>query len=185
MILEEKKIKLKDGTIVTLRSPVKEDAKELLAMMAKGAGETDFLLSTANDFLKMSVEHEEQWIEDGLQSDDCTIIGIIDDRIISCCSINFLMGHEKTRHRAAIGITILKDYWNKGLGSALFEELIVMGKAHEGTRQIELGVISDNKRAYHLYEKFGFEKTGIQPRALLLKDGTYLDEVMMTLFLDK
>lgn len=44
-----------------------------------------------------------------------------------------------------------------------------------GFEQLELGVYSDNVRAIHLYEKFGFERYGIQPRAFKLKDGTYRD----------
>ena len=38
---------------------------------------------------------------------------------------------------------------------------------------------SDNARAIHLYEKVGFERYGIQPRAFKLKDGTYRDEIIM------
>ena len=38
---------------------------------------------------------------------------------------------------------------------------------------------SDNSRAIHLYEKFGFERYGIQPRAFKLKDGTSRDEIIM------
>lgn len=48
-----------------------------------------------------------------------------------------------------------------------------------GFEQLELGVYSDNARAIHLYEKFGFERYGIQPRAFKLKDGTYRDEIIM------
>lgn len=42
-----------------------------------------------------------------------------------------------------------------------------------------LTVRSDNARAIHLYEKVGFERYGIQPRAFKLKDGTYRDEIIM------
>lgn len=46
-------------------------------------------------------------------------------------------------------------------------------------RAVGAGVYSDNARAIHLYEKFGFERYGIQPRAFKLKDGTYRDEIIM------
>ena len=48
-----------------------------------------------------------------------------------------------------------------------------------GFEQLELEVYSDNSRAIHLYEKFGFERYGIQPRAFKLKDGSYRDEIIM------
>lgn len=48
-----------------------------------------------------------------------------------------------------------------------------------GFEQLELGVFEDNTEAIHIYEKFGFQKYGVQPRAFKLKDGTYRDEIIM------
>ena len=48
-----------------------------------------------------------------------------------------------------------------------------------GFELLELGVFEDNEPAIHLYEKLGFVKYGIQPRAFKLKDGTYRDEIIM------
>ena len=45
--------------------------------------------------------------------------------------------------------------------------------------QLELTVFADNERAIRLYEKAGFVKTGVLPRAYRLKDGSYHDEVQM------
>ena len=52
------------------------------------------------------------------------------------------------------------------------------GERKGGSEKVEL-VYSDNARAIHLYEKFGFERYGIHPRAFKLKDGTYRDEIIM------
>ena len=86
--------------------------------------------------------------------------------------------HIKYRHRAVMGISVRKEYWGCGLGSYLMQLAIDQTRAN-GFEQLELGVYSDNSRAIHLYEKFGFERYGIQPRAFKLKDGTYRDEIIM------
>lgn len=63
-------------------------------------------------------------------------------------------------HRGEIGIGIKKSAWGLGIGSMLMEKLLdfAFNKAH--TEIISLEVRSDNKRAIHLYEKYGFQKVG-------------------------
>lgn len=58
-------------------------------------------------------------------------------------------------------------------------ELALEQAWENGFEQLELGVFSDNERAIRLYEKYGFQKTGVSPRAFKLKDGTYRDEILM------
>ena len=77
-----------------------------------------------------------------------------------------------------MGISVRQEYSGYGLGSLMVDIAVKQAKEN-GFEQIELGVFSDNNKAIHLYEKFGFEKYGIQPRAFKLKDGTYRDEVIM------
>ena len=68
---------------------------------------------------------------------------------------------------------------NKGIGAKLVEDsLSVAGKL--GFRIMQFNaVVQENASAIHLYEKVGFERYGIQPRAFKLKDGTYRDEIIM------
>ena len=183
MIFETKERILKDNTKVILRSPVLEDAKALLDFMRVTAAETDFLLSSGEDFNKATVENEEQWIKSHTEGDACIILAFKDGKIIGNCGIEF-MRNTKAKHRGNIGITISKEYWNKGLGTILFEEMLEIARKRPGTEQIELGVISSNERALHLYKKFGFKEVGLRPRALKLKDGSYLDEIKMVKYLD-
>lgn len=58
-------------------------------------------------------------------------------------------------------------------------ETAVAQARENGFEQIELSVFEDNARAIHLYEKLGFQRFGIQPRAYKLKDGSYRDEIIM------
>lgn len=48
-----------------------------------------------------------------------------------------------------------------------------------GAKQVELTVMSENKRAISLYERQGFIAVGRMPNAYLMKDGSFCDEISM------
>ena len=83
--------------------------------------------------------------------------------------------HIKYRHRAGMGISIVRSHWGCGLGRFLMQLAVEQARAL-GFEQLELGVYP---RAIHLYEKGGFERYGVLPHAFKLKDGTYRDEILM------
>ena len=181
MIYEEKEFTVKDGTKVTVRTPSKDDAADLLDFIKTICGQTDFLLSSPEDFNR-SVESEAEFIETMRTGRDWLLVACVGGKIIGDCSLAFNR-HLKDRHRSSVGIGIDREYWNRGIGSLFFDILIDIAKNTKGIEQMELGVIDKNERAKHLYEKKGFVKTGSIPHALKLKDGTYFDEEMMTKFL--
>ena len=85
----------------------------------------------------------------------------------------------KTKHRAIVAIALLSEYWNQGIGTRMFQELIRLAESREDVLQMELEFVEGNARARHLYEKMGFRITGVHPSAIRLKDGTLLNEYMM------
>jgi len=181
MIYPKTEFVLKNGLKVTLKTPEKADAEKLLSFIRTLAGQTDYLLSSPEDF-QFSVEREESFLE-SFQNSKNWLIAVYDgDKVIADCNLDFYT-HVKDRHRGSVGIGVEQSYWGMGIGSLLFDELIRLAKETEGMEQLELGVISANQRAKHLYEKKGFVSTGKIPRALKCKDGTYYDEELMTKFL--
>ena len=52
-----------------------------------------------------------------------------------------------------------------------------------GLRVLTLTAFASNKRAIHVYEKAEFLQTGLIPKKLL-KQGKYVDEVIMTKLLE-
>ncbi len=85
----------------------------------------------------------------------------------------------KTRHRANVAIALRSEFWNQGIGTKMFQEMIRLAENREGVMQIELDFVEGNSRARHLYEKMGFRITGVRPNAVRLKNGTLLNEYMM------
>lgn len=173
MIFKAKKITLKNGINAILKTPEIEDAEMFLNNIITVSGETDFLSCCTEDWKGFTVEDEKKWISGNRESDHNLIIACyIDGIAVGSCDITFF-NDMKISHRAGIGIAILKDYWNIGIGSAMFSELIKVAKEHEGTEILELEYLEGNERGKSLYEKFGFETVAVKPKICKLKDGTY------------
>ena len=179
MIFESKEITLKNGTKAILKTPEIGDAVEMLSFITQACGETDFLLRTTEEWETVTVEKEEKWIK-GLRESKNTlaITCYIDGEIAGNCEISFRSG-AKSAHRATIAIAILQKYWNLGIGSAFFREMIAAAESQERIEIVELSFIEGNTRARALYEKFGFRIVGSLPGVIKLKDGSYRDEYYM------
>ncbi len=177
MIFEEKHVTLKDGRNAIFKSPCVEDAEKMLNYIITSCEETNFLARYPEEW-NLTIEQEEGWVNRLRSSPDTLgITCFVDGEVAGNCEITF-RGGIKTAHRAIIAIAVLKEYWNLGIGSAMFEELIAAAQKH-GIEIMELEFMEGNERARHLYEKYGFRVVSEKPNAFKLKDGTYRTEYYM------
>ncbi len=181
MIFDEKKITLKDGRTAILKSPCVEDAEKMLNFIKKSCGETDFLARYPEEW-SIDVEQEEAWVKRMLDSPDIlTMTCYVDNEVAGNCELRFKSG-IKTSHRAEVAIAILREYWNVGIGSSMFSELISEARKR-GAEIMELEFMEGNERAKRLYEKFDFRVVSEKPNAYKLKDGTMRKEYYMQKYL--
>ncbi len=179
MIYKPHRITLKDGRDALLRSPEAEDAARMLDYLRTTSGETEFLLRYPDE-CPYSLEQEADFLQSVSASpSELMLLCELEGDITGNCQISFMDRRFKTAHRASLAIAIKQRYWRLGIGSAMFEELIAVARAHAGTEILELEVIDGNERAMALYKKFGFETVATRPDAIRLKDGRYLDEKIM------
>lgn len=179
MQIEEIEFALKDGRQALLRSPKAEDAESTLDYLTASAGETEYLVRYPEECGRYTVEGEKAlFAEKNASPNEAMILCIVDGKVAGNCEITFL-NKIKTRHRATVAIALLRDFWNQGIGTRMFEVLIRLAESREGVMQMELDVMEGNDRARHLYEKMGFRIAGVRPNAFRLKDGTLLDEYLM------
>ena len=185
MMIEEIRFTLKDGREAVLRSPREEDIPSTLDYLRQSAGETEFILRYPEECGKYTPEKEQALFERvNASPSEAMIMAVADGRVIGNCDISFYTG-MKTRHRATVGIALLKDYWNQGIGTRMFEEMIRIAYANPEITQMELDFVEGNVRARRLYEKMGFRITGVHPDAIRLRDGTMLNEYSMVKRLDR
>jgi len=179
MIIDDVRFKLRDGREALLRSPKEEDIESTLEYLVISAGETDFILRYPEECGKYTPEGEKKLFEQKNESpNEAMIMCVVDGKVVGNCEISFFKG-MKTKHRASIGIALISEFWNQGIGTKMFEEMIRLAENREDVLQIELEFVEGNARARHLYEKMGFRITGVRPNAIRLKDGTLLNEYTM------
>lgn len=179
MRIQEKVIRLKDGREAILRSPREEDVPGMLAYLRQSAAETEFIIRYPEECDGYTPEMEKEIFERWAQSDNETaIVCLVDGKVAGNCEVAW--GRKiKTRHRAIVGIALLKEFWNLGIGTAMFEEMIRIAGENENILQMELEMVEGNTRARALYEKMGFRTVALHPNAIRLKNGTMLGEYLM------
>lgn len=143
---------------IKIREIEVEDYKELLDFMKKVKGETNFLRGYPNE-IKMSYEDEKEHIKKVKSSETSNYFVVMkNNKIIGCIGFNGNTA-RKMKHYGTIGISVLKEYWGRGIATALLEKLISWAK-EKGIKKINLDVFENNERAIKLYEKFGFKLEG-------------------------
>ena len=182
MRYEAKTVILKDGAQALFRSPETEDAAAFLDFFSAVRAETDFLLSGPGDPLP-TPEEERAWIENSLNApDQMMIVCEIDGLIAGNCQIA-RKPNAKNRHRASLAIALRREYWGRGIGTAMFTELFAAARA-QGVTQLELDYIEGNHRGRALYEKMGFVPWGELPDGIRQSDGFMRKLIFMRKILD-
>ena len=135
-------------------------AAEILQYLKQIGSETDNL-SFGSEGLPFTTESEAKYLSQIENScDEIMLIAQNNGKIVGNASLNRLP--RRMNHRGDLSVSVLKEYWNYGIGSRLLLEIIDFAK-NNSFEVIDLQVRSDNLAAIHLYKKFGFEKIGAHP----------------------
>lgn len=168
----------KNGEIYTLRSPETGDAKRMLVYLKAISEETDFGTSYPEEY-EMPVSEEADFIRSYKKDRKSVMISAFDhEKLVGNIHVSYVSDRKKMNHRATLGIALIREVWNRGIGRRLMTEAINFCK-YVGYEQIELEVMEHNVRATGLYESLGFVSYGRREHAYRLKDGTYRNEILM------
>ena len=145
---------------IVIQRAAPADAKEILDFLKQVGSETDNL-TFGGEGLPFTPEAEAEYIGQIENScDDIMLIAKVDGKIVGSASLNRLP--RRMGHRGEFSVSVLREYWNKGIGTQLLSEIIKFAKK-QSFEIIDLQVRSDNLQAIHLYEKFGIQKIGQHP----------------------
>ncbi|MEM9294957.1 MAG: GNAT family protein [Planctomycetota bacterium] len=181
--LEPQTITLRDGAALTLRSPTPDDAPPVLDYLMLMRAESWGVMTSPQDPV-MSVDGEGRWLLEhmekpgSLQVSAWTLAG----EVIALAGVRQDDKPYRATHRGNLGISIRRPWWGRGLGRLLMQELIAFAREREGFEVLQLGAFPFNAKALRLYESLGFEREGVSRRAVRFEDGTYADEVHMSLW---
>lgn len=101
-------------------------------------------------------EHEvKEELKEAVKDEDRKfIVAELDDAPVG--GVGVRPGKGRTRHIAWLGIYVRRDYWGRGIGTALMEQAIRVARDY-GCRRLMLGTYEGNERALNLYRRMGFK----------------------------
>lgn len=173
-----KTFKSKKGNTVEFRYPTPDEFQTLWNFACDLAAEDTFIeLSGPPPNEKEEKNWFAQMLKDVSNGDAIYVHAYVNDHFIGNGRI--LKGKYRHSHVGHMGISLVPEYREEGIGTELMKALIALAPSL-GMRILELSCYENNPRALHVYEKLGFQKIGIIPKAVAWKGG-YVGEVKMYL----
>lgn len=175
-----KTIALKNGKTCCIRNGSESDGQAVFDCFNLTHEETDYLLSYPDEnsfdpakegvFLKQKTESE----------NEIELVAEIDGRIVGTAGIESVGTKYKVRHRAELGISVVREFWGLGIGRALVQACIECARS-AGYLQLELNAVAENARAISLYKAFGFSEYGRNPKGFKSRLAGFQEIVSMRL----
>lgn len=182
-------LRAKDGrpeTQVVLRTCGDAEAPLLEPYWQKMARETVFTLQTPlfpPDFAKFTGDWER------LRADPFELrLGAFHfadgrSRMVGLASLHgHRPGHPWTKHIGIFGMTVLQEFWGRGVGRALLSALEEHART-VGVLKMEAQVRCENERGVGLYTSMGYRFEGTRKRAVFI-EGRFRDEYYIAKDLD-
>ena len=173
---------LKNNLPLILRCAEPDDAGKLLIFNEQAAGESENLSFGPGEF-EMGLEEERAFLQEIAEvPTSLFVIAEVAGEIAG--TLVFQAGKRpRLRHSGEFGMSVLRRYWNLGIGSHLLTYLIAWARQTNTVRKINLRVRVDNLPAIHLYKKHGFVQEGCITREFYLH-GQFVDLYAMGLPID-
>ncbi len=168
-----------DGLVI--REVKLSDAEQILMFKRLVAAESDFLISYPDEIEDLM---EQRRIITLYTTDKRRIFLVAEykKRIIGVITL-YGSHRRKIMHKGELGISVRKEFWGMGVGSAMMAECLRIAK-ERGFKKIQLEVMEGNERGMALYKKFGFEVEGVKKNAVY-QNGKYHNLFVMGKWLEE
>lgn len=152
----------RSGKTVVIRPAIPQDASSLIDLKKKYIEGSDTIPLLVREY--KNTQKEEEVLIKRLNSAENSILLIAeqDGKIIGNVD---LIGSERSRtsHTAMLGIGLLLESRNRGIGSIMMEAAIGWAKNNPALELIWLDTYSSNLKGITLYNKMGFKAAGVVP----------------------
>jgi ribosomal protein S18 acetylase RimI-like enzyme len=119
-----------------------------------------------------------KFVRNGLAKGNPHFVALAGARVVGWADIQ-RVPRDTMQHVGVLGIGIVPEYRERGIGRLLMERVIEEAWKR-GITRVELTVRADNERAAALYRALGFVDEGVRRNAFLV-DGRYYDLRSMAL----
>lgn len=172
-----KVFELKNKKQVIIRQAEIDDAEKLLNCIKTYIPQSDYIPKLEQEIV-LTIEQEKDLIKYFLNNENSLLlIAEFENEIIG--NIDLTGSRRKImEHTAVIGMGMLKEWRNSGLGTILMTEIINWAKENPILEIIWLQVYTENELGLNLYRKMGFQENGIIHN-FFKKDNLYFDNLTM------
>jgi RimJ/RimL family protein N-acetyltransferase len=180
--IESRAVTLSTGEACVVRGAEQADNEALRTHVTRILTEDPDRNVTILDELTFTEEKERKWIADHLENERwLAIVAEVDGRIAGL--LNFTTRPRRRLHHAgAFGMSVVREWRGKGVGTALLTTLIDWAEAHPALEKVSLAVFADNEPAIGLYRKLGFVEEGRRVREVRFGADRYVDDLLMYRF---
>ena len=180
---KESRVVLRDGRIVTLRPANPDDAQAALDYFIPFFNEAEnWMLTAAGEFVMDEAGMRNRFEQQRWGLGDQCWLAWANGQVIA--SLSASVGRRaKISHRVHVGMDVHSGFRGLGLGRAMLSKCIEEAKLLPAIAKLSLTVFADNNHAISLYRALGFLEEGRRIRDIRRRDGSYVDEVIMGLWL--
>ncbi len=171
--------KAKDGRDVIIRVPDLGDAEGLMNYINELVDEDAPILTNERQTYASEIRYVADEVQKILEGRLIALVAIAGNKIVAHAEIR--RGSGRASHVGTLGIGVLKEFRNLGLGQELIRLLIELARS-QGYKLIKLEVYAGNAPAIHIYKKLGFVQTGFVPKMGSFREG-YEDALIMCMAL--
>lgn len=169
----------KTGKEIIIRYPTGVDTQVMMDFINVLSLEETYIAFQGE---QVTFEEEKKYVEECLKQIEehkgVKLIALSGGKMVGSSDVT-VSGKKVDGHVGTFGITLAKEYRGEGIGTILMDTVLKESiKEIEGLRIIILGVFSNNERAKHMYEKFGFKEYGNLPKGIAHR-GEYVDHIFM------
>lgn len=166
------------GLELIIRYPVKADAEVMLDYINTLSDERTFITYQGEH---ETLETETSFLEEKLRNienkSDVFLLALTDNQLVGITWIG--MGKKTAKHVGTLGISVAKEFRNKGVGKLLMEVIIKETISQISRLEIiTLEVYSKNLVALELYKEYGFIEYGNLPKGVK-REMEYDDAIFM------
>jgi ribosomal protein S18 acetylase RimI-like enzyme len=166
-----------------VREATLSDTEWYLDLVRSLVTESDSQIPLRQDELFRTPQQQAELFAEASERGDLFLIAEMEGLRVG--EVNLLRGsREAFKHSAVLGISVAREWRNKGIGSALMQHAIEWAKTKGTLRRIELYVLKTNAPAIRLYERFGFMIEGTRIGAVRIGD-LFVDDLLMAYLIQK
>ena len=126
------------------------------------------------------IDRLKAFVESNIDNDISQYVAVVDGTIVGWCDA--ISSQTKSlRHRAELGMGVIKDMRGKGIGEKLLNATLE-DLRRKGIKRIDLDVRADNGKAIKLYLKMGFVEYA-RKKLGIFQEERYHDLIAMEILL--